>query len=184
MPCIFLSVTDYIYVCIGFMHHAAVGTRASGAKFTSYKLRLRTGTGAIRNRITAFSGPRCKSFQAVVGILDKAKAGFKGLEKYPETTGETGDGPCHKNEEDQPKEGKARIVHCCCWMNCYRYLQKCNGSCLCDHTNRDTQRHRVTGLIAHEIKQNSPKCDLVMGVSIPVLAALICLLAVDLHLPK
>jgi hypothetical protein len=60
------------------------------------KLRLRAGTGATRNRIADFSGPRRVSFQAVVGILDEAKAGFKGLEKDPEAAGKAGDGPRHK----------------------------------------------------------------------------------------
>jgi hypothetical protein len=90
---------------------------SAGANFADFKLRLRAGTGAVRDCGADFSRPCCVSFQAAVGILDEAKASFKGLEKDPDTTGETGNGPCHKNEEDQPKEGKARIPHCCCWMD-------------------------------------------------------------------
>jgi hypothetical protein len=70
------------------------------ANFAPCELRLRAGTGAVRDCVANFSRPGCVSFQAGVGILDEAKAGFKGLEKDPETTGETGNRPCHKNEED------------------------------------------------------------------------------------
>jgi hypothetical protein len=128
--------------------HTAIGTRASGVKkfaAASCELRLRAGTGAVRNGITDFSRPRCVRFQAAVGILDEAKAGFKGLEKYPETTGETGDGPCDKYEEDQPKEGKARIVgHCCCWMGIDCYCARCKGLCLCDHKQTSDKRQDWT----------------------------------------
>jgi hypothetical protein len=107
---------------------------ASSLLGAACELWLRTGTGAIRNCVADFSRPRCVSFQAAVGILDETKAGFKGLEKYPETTRKTGDGPGHKNEEDQPQEGKARIVgHCCCRLDGWNAIFKGAMDCvLCD----------------------------------------------------
>jgi hypothetical protein len=111
----------YLYVWNGFIQTSEREHPVPSLICRLQVLRLRAGTGAIRNRVANFSGPRCVPFQAAIGIFDEAKAGFKGLEKDPEATREHGNGPCHKKEKDQPKEGKARIAGhcegCCCWMD-------------------------------------------------------------------
>lgn len=61
------------------------------------------------NGFSDLARPSDKVFDALVGVLDETKQGFKRLEDDPKTSRKESNGPGNKPEKDQPEEGEARI---------------------------------------------------------------------------
>ena len=72
-------------------------------------LRLGAARRTDRNGLPDFARPGCVTFQTTIAVSDETKAGFKGLEKDPNPTGEKGNGPGNEPKEQKPENGKAGI---------------------------------------------------------------------------